>query len=78
MLICIHSGNGFPMTDKSSFRLLTIVEAAKYLRMSDRTLRRRHDERVGPPRIEVVGKIYYSEESLIRWLKSHEQEPPRI
>jgi predicted site-specific integrase-resolvase len=57
---------------------MTKAQAAEYLGMSERTLQRRHEEGVGPPRIKIGGKIIYSEESLIRWLKAHEEEPVRL
>ena len=66
------------MTDQSSFRLLTKAQAAAFLGISERTLQRRHEEGVGPPRIRNGGKRFYSEESLIRWLKAHEEEPVRF
>lgn len=66
------------MTDQSSFRRMTKAQAAVYLGLSERTLQRRHSEGVGPPRMKVGGKIFYSEDSLIRWLRAHEVEPVRL
>ncbi|WP_371931238.1 helix-turn-helix transcriptional regulator [Nioella sp. MMSF_3534] len=57
---------------------MTKAQAAEYLGMSERTLQRRHSEGVGPPRVKIGGKIFYFEESLIRWLKAQEKEPVRL
>ena len=66
------------MTDvSSSDAFLTKPQAADFLKISVRTLDRRHAEGLGPPRVKHGSEIGYFKSSLILWLKSHELEPVR-
>jgi excisionase family DNA binding protein len=51
--------------------ILTQAEAAKYLRISERTLRRWQDERIGPPFAKAGNKlIRYRKSRIDEWLDS--------
>lgn len=64
------------MTDLSSHdEFFTTHQAADFLKVSTRTLARRHAERAGPPRVKHGAKIGYFRSSLIAWLKSNECKP---
>lgn len=66
------------MTELSSLdEFFSISEAAEFLKVSVRTLARRHAMRVGPPRVQHGSKIGYFRSSLIAWLKTHERNPPQ-
>jgi hypothetical protein len=48
-------------------------EAAVELKSSINTLRCWRTQRKGPKWVKVAGKIYYSRDALMNWLKSIEQ-----
>ncbi|QXT38745.1 helix-turn-helix transcriptional regulator [Gymnodinialimonas ceratoperidinii] len=57
---------------------LTKQEAAHFLRISVRTLTRRENEGMGPPRIKHGAKVVYRRQSLERWLEALERQPVRL
>ena len=66
------------MSDQDhSFQLLTKDDAAALLRVSTRTLDRRHAEGIGPPRIKHGAKVGYLKSSLEAWLSVQEKQPVR-
>lgn len=52
-------------------------DVAAALGRSTRTLARWHDQRIGPPRIQVGRLVLYRKESLRDWLRAQEQRPVR-
>jgi excisionase family DNA binding protein len=55
--------------------LLTVEEAARYLRVSRRTLDRWQAESIGPPSIKLPsGARRYRRTDLDRWLTEHQEE----
>lgn len=56
---------------------LTKQEAAHFLGVSPRTLTRRQNEGLGPPRIKHGAKVLYRYDALVEWLKSLERKPVR-
>lgn len=54
-------------------QFLSWQEAAKFLRVSTRTLARWHAEGKGPPRIKFQRQTLYYKPSLIAWLLEREQ-----
>jgi excisionase family DNA binding protein len=55
--------------------LLTVPEAARYLRVSTRTLDRWRAEGIGPPSIKLPsGGRRYRRADLDRWLAEHQED----
>lgn len=61
----------------ASEQFLNWHEAAKFIGVTTRTLARWYAEGKGPPRIKVQRQILYSKQSLINWLREHEETPCR-
>ncbi|WP_111748799.1 helix-turn-helix domain-containing protein [Salinisphaera orenii] len=57
--------------------LLTPAEAARYLRVSGRTLIRWRNQRAGPAFTHVGQKVVYQEKDLQLWLDAQRVEPVR-
>jgi len=55
----------------------TEEQLAQLLGRNVRTLRRWHDQRVGPPRIRLGSRTLYSKASLTKWLAENEAQPLR-
>jgi len=60
-----------------SGEFLTRADVARFLSVSSRTIARWEHLRQGPPRIKIGNRILYRRESLLDWLKSHEEQPVR-
>lgn len=56
---------------------LTQAQAAAELGITDRTLKRWHTDRIGPPRTKIGARVYYRKDSVAEWLKSREMIPAR-
>lgn len=56
---------------------MTPNDAADYIGVSARTLSRWHLQRVGPPRIRIVGRVFYRRAALVDWMIRNEQAPLR-
>lgn len=57
--------------------ILTTMEAAQYLRVSERTLIRWRNAREGPPWTKVGRRVAYRQGDLERWLESCRVLPVR-
>lgn len=57
---------------------LTTVEAARYLRVSPRTLVRWRNSRVGPPWTEVGRRIVYLQSDLRNYLSCRRFDPAQL
>ena len=57
--------------------VLSHSQAAEFLGVSTKTLKRWHSQRIGPPRCKAGQTIFYLKSSVLTWLKSREQEPLR-
>ena len=55
----------------------TQVELAHELGIHQRTLARMEANRIGPPKIKLGKKVLYSRKSVLAWIASLEQTPPR-
>lgn len=53
--------------------LMGRTATAAKLRVDKKTLDRWRKNRVGPPWIELAGKIFYRDEALIKWLLEQER-----
>ena len=51
-------------------------EAATELAVSSRTLDRWHRLRIGPPRTQIGGRIYYGVDDVRDWLKAQREDTP--
>jgi Helix-turn-helix domain len=56
---------------------LTPTELARELKIHERTLARFNAARVGPPRIKIGKKVFYARKSVLHWIESLEQTPPK-
>ncbi len=56
---------------------LTQAQLAEQLGVTARTLARWHSLRIGPPRVLLGGRVWYSRPSVERWIASREEQPPR-
>ncbi len=56
---------------------LTLTEAARALKVSERTLIRWWTERHGPARTKVGHRVYYRRAAIDRWLAASETTPVR-
>jgi len=52
-------------------------QLCKELGLTQRTLRRWHQLRVGPPRTRVGRRIFYRKTAVVQWLVNREQQPLR-
>lgn len=57
--------------------LLTTEQVAEILHVSDRTIIRWRNERIGPPWCKLGRQVRYRRESLNNWLADSEQQPVR-
>ena len=57
--------------------ILSVEQVAALLGVDPRTLRRRHAEGMGPPRIKIGRKVVYLRASLIAWLRDREKKGVR-
>jgi predicted DNA-binding transcriptional regulator AlpA len=60
-----------------SSEILTKAEAAEFIKVSERSLSRRHAEGKGPPRIKVGRQVRYLKSSLLAWLREQEMKGVR-
>jgi excisionase family DNA binding protein len=61
--------------DREREELLTVEEAARYLRVARRTLDRWRAQGIGPPSIKLPsGGRRYRRADLDRWLSEHQQD----
>ena len=58
-------------------RLLTVVEAARYLGRAVQTLHDWRHKGAGPPWVEIVGGIRYDADALRDWLVKNTRRPER-
>jgi predicted DNA-binding transcriptional regulator AlpA len=66
-----HAGSA---TDNTcSERLLTIREAANFLRLSESWLAKARMRGDGPPFVKMGGAIRYLESTLVRWMKAQQR-----
>ena len=67
-----------PLAPRSEPEVLTLIEASKFLRVCDRTLRRwMHGPRPVPASRCSPFKILFIKEDLFRWLREQTQTPTR-
>jgi predicted DNA-binding transcriptional regulator AlpA len=57
--------------------LLTPKGLALELGVTERTIARWHQHRIGPPRVRIGRKVYYRKDSVIAWVGSCENSEPR-
>lgn len=60
--------NGTPKNGNNHRRYLTGSEAAKLIRISDRSLRDMRREGKGPPYSEINGRVIYDVEDIHAWM----------
>lgn len=51
---------------------MTQPELAAELRVSVDSLQRWHNQRIGPPRVKVGGRVYYRRAAVRAWLRDRE------
>ena len=75
-----HSAPSVPVPQPDGINPLDIVsreQLAPYLLTSVRTLDRLESLMIGPPRIKILGTVYYRLSSVRKWLEEQEKRPHR-
>jgi hypothetical protein len=57
--------------------LFTPKGLALELGVTERTIARWHQYRIGPPRVRIGRKVYYRKDSVIAWVRACENSEPR-
>lgn len=57
--------------------IMTLTDTAHFIGIAPRTLSRWHQQRIGPPKIQISGHVWYRRESVVEWVIANEQVPVR-